>query len=104
MKLKEYIKSLQELLSENPKYGNLEVYSSSDPEGNSFNYVVQPPGIGRVNPSELGQYTVESIFQDQEDWLECGDEPVVEDYQYALEEERKVKAPRFVPNVVIVAP
>ena len=44
MKLKDYIKQLNEIAK---KYPNLTVITSSDDEGNSFHEVVYSPAVGR---------------------------------------------------------
>lgn len=91
MKLREYIKSLQDLVEEIPESAEYEVFSSSDPEGNYFYKVQQPPGIGMTE--EWENYGTDHIYQDADDW----------DYFLAEELDGDSGDP-WVPNVVIVAP
>ena len=44
MTLQEYIKTLQNLIEENPRCANMEVFYSSDAEGNWFEEVFVSPG------------------------------------------------------------
>ena len=49
MKYKDYVQTLNEFLEKNPETGNLDVITSGDDEGNSFNYVVYTPTIGYLD-------------------------------------------------------
>lgn len=45
MKLKEYLKQLNEMIEDDPSILELEVYAASDDEGNSYNRVSWSPSI-----------------------------------------------------------
>ena len=45
MLLKDYIKSLNDFISKNPEYNNLEVYYASDPEDNVCYPIEFPPSL-----------------------------------------------------------
>lgn len=68
MTLKEYIKGLQEFLKENPETGEMQVITSSDDEGNSFNPVYFSPSKGIYEDLEF--IPLEQI----EDWERDEDE------------------------------
>ena len=52
MKFKEYVERTNKLLKERPEIADFNVVSSSDDEGNSFNYVVYSPVIGVYDEKE----------------------------------------------------
>ena len=63
MLFKEYVDGLVDLLARRPDAADFEVVTSTDDEGNGFNRVYFPPGIGNY---------------DGEDWIgeeECIDDP-----------------------------
>lgn len=49
MKLKEYIEKLNKLIAENPESLEMDVITSSDDEGNSYNEVHFAPSLGRLD-------------------------------------------------------
>jgi hypothetical protein len=49
MKLKEYIKHLNQIIKENPANADLEVIYSKDDEGNSYSSVNYLPTVGKFN-------------------------------------------------------
>lgn len=53
MKLKEYLKSLNDFVENNPDCLEYEVISSSDDEGNSFNIVHYSPSLGVFEDREF---------------------------------------------------
>jgi hypothetical protein len=61
MKLKEYIKELEELLDE---HGDLDLYAASDDEGNSYNKVGFSPGIRYLPPDEVGSYRLDYLLDE----------------------------------------
>ena len=59
MKLKDYIKNLQEFADKNPESLELDVVTSADDEGNRFNPVYFGPAIGHFdgeNFIDVSQY------------------------------------------------
>lgn len=62
MKLKEYIKSLQDLVKENPSYEKLNVIYAKDDEGNDFGPIGFSPSLGNLN--EDGDFTQVENFND----------------------------------------
>lgn len=65
MKLKDYIKSLQEIVEQNPDYSELDVIYAKDDEGNGYQHVGYGPSIG-VN-SEEGKYYAEFENYDEDE-------------------------------------
>lgn len=53
MNLNEYTETLQEILEENPHYGELEVIAATDTEGNGFQAVDFHPTVGHLNKGEF---------------------------------------------------
>lgn len=53
MKLKDYIKGLNEFVKENPEALELEVVTSCDDEGNSYNTVYYSPSVGIYEDREF---------------------------------------------------
>ena len=53
MKLKEYIKILNQLLKDHPEASEYKVITSMDYEGNSFNFVLYGPQIGYFSDGEF---------------------------------------------------
>jgi len=51
MKLKDYIKQLQQVISANPKSADLDVIYAKDEEGNGFGHVYYSPTIGKYDGS-----------------------------------------------------
>jgi hypothetical protein len=49
MKFSEYVKSLTDLLEENPDLSDMEVYCADDEEGNGFSPVVYTPTQGHYD-------------------------------------------------------
>lgn len=54
MTLKEYYKSLKKFISKNPKCLDMEVYYSSDDEGNSFHEVIYEPSKKKLDVDGYG--------------------------------------------------
>ena len=52
MKLKEYLKNIQDFIKKNPKSADYEVIMSSDDEGNSFQKVIYGPSLMQVDSLE----------------------------------------------------
>lgn len=65
MTFKEYVKSLNDLLEENPEYGEYTVITSSDDEGNSYNEVYYGPGIGCFRGGD--EFVHDDAFDEYED-------------------------------------
>lgn len=63
MKLKEYIKNLQDVLDSNPEYAELAVITAKDEEGNGFNTVYFEPSLGRWHP-QYQEFTTKDNFGD----------------------------------------
>ena len=57
MKFKEYVENLNKLLNERPETAELDVVTSSDDEGNSYNLVHYTPSVGHLD--EDREYTEE---------------------------------------------
>jgi len=55
MKLKEYIKNLQNLVDENPEAANYKVVYGIDSEGNGFDTVHHTPSLGNFKDGEFDQ-------------------------------------------------
>lgn len=49
MKLKEFLKTINQLIAENPEYLELEVITAKDDEGNGYNKVSYEPSVGQLN-------------------------------------------------------
>ena len=52
MKLKDYVKSLQEFLKNNPETAEMQVVTSIDDEGNGYNIVQFGPSIAQFHNME----------------------------------------------------
>lgn len=65
MLLKEYIKELNDLVANNPKLLNREVYYASDDEGNSFQKVSYTPSVQYANGDS---YYVETQSEKDEEF------------------------------------
>ena len=52
MKLKDYVKSLQEFLKNNPETAEMQVVTSIDDEGNGYNAVQFEPSIAQFHSME----------------------------------------------------
>ena len=57
MKLKEYIENLNSLTKDTPGALEMEVVSSSDDEGNSFQKVGYGPSLGKFEGDYYGDFT-----------------------------------------------
>lgn len=64
MKLKDYIKNLNEIVKEFPEALEMDVYYSSDSEGNYFNKVFYSPSLNYIDEND------EILAED--DWEEYG--------------------------------
>ena len=52
MKFKEYVENLNKLLNERPETAELDVVTSSDDEGNSYNLVHYTPTVGHFDDDD----------------------------------------------------
>jgi len=57
MKLKEWLEELNELVDHNPNMLEMDIVTSSDDEGNSFNTVQYTPSFGIFIDDEFEQIT-----------------------------------------------
>lgn len=55
MKLKDWLKSLNEQVTENPEILEYDVVYSSDDEGNNFDFVHYNPTVGEFKEEEFGR-------------------------------------------------
>lgn len=62
MKLKNYIKNLQQLVEENPKYNEIDVIFAKDDEGNGFGHIGFAPSLGNFNEDK--EFTQVENFED----------------------------------------
>lgn len=53
MKLKDFLKTLNQLVEENPEYLKLEVITAIDDEGNGYNEILYDPTVGVLKDGEL---------------------------------------------------
>jgi len=71
MKLKEYLKKLQEFVKDNPEVLEYEVIYAKDDEGNGYQSVNYPPStIGYFNESEWEFIDVDQ-FKEYEEYTEA---------------------------------
>jgi hypothetical protein len=52
MKLKEYVKNLNDLLEQMPETADFDVVTSRDDEGNGYNIVHYSPSVGSFDPED----------------------------------------------------
>lgn len=52
MKLKDFVKNLNELIATRPETAEFDVVTSKDDEGNGFNLVYFNPQVGHYDPEE----------------------------------------------------
>ena len=57
MTLKEFTENLEKFIEENPEILNMQVVTSSDDEGNSFNLVYYPPSKGIFEDREFTPFS-----------------------------------------------
>lgn len=68
MKLKEYIKNLQDIVENNPEYLELQVITAKDEEGNGYDKVYFEPSLGNLNDGDFTQ--LENFYDlDEEDQI-----------------------------------
>lgn len=72
MKLKEYIEELEKIVE---LEGDLEMYTASDPEGNSYNKVYYAPEVKLLPEDEVGNSRLDYIYDNFE-----SAEETLEDY------------------------
>ena len=53
MKFRDFVESVNQLLKKHPEAANMEVVTSSDEEGNSYNKVIYAPSIGYYQDDEF---------------------------------------------------
>jgi hypothetical protein len=75
MKLKEYIEKLNKLIVENPESLEMDVITSSDDEGNSYNEVHFAPSLGRLD--EDGEFDPLDLEEGEDQY--CGDASITDE-------------------------
>ena len=84
MLLKDYVKGLVDLLKDNPNYGDLEVWTYSDDEGNSVLPMYNGYTLGYVEKEvtrETDAYVTEEYLEDRSEYCEISLEDFKTDHK-----------------------